>query len=117
MEIGSPEGSPWNSSVTKHVTRFEPPMDSYKGIATTDSRDNDCVSAQGGGTEQSLFVYLTRFLPAVSELISLTVHDKLFDRFKIPAAFRSAGAQNANGYFGCQDTRDANGVLDSFCKS
>lgn len=60
---------------------------------------------------------MARFLPEMLDILSLPGHQALFQRFKISSAFQGAVVHDASGYFACQDTRDADGNLESFSKS
>jgi len=52
----------------------------------------------------------------MADLIRLGVRDELSNQFMMPAVFWSPVAQEASGFFGCQDTRDDNGELRNFGK-
>ncbi|CZR68590.1 uncharacterized protein PAC_18489 [Phialocephala subalpina] len=81
-------------------------------IARIRARDTSGVGA-GLYNILTLLSY-NSFLPVVADLTSSKIHEELSNRFKIPAMFWSSVAQDASGFFGCQDTRDTRGDLENF---
>ncbi|KAG9234148.1 hypothetical protein BJ875DRAFT_462349 [Amylocarpus encephaloides] len=64
--------------------------------------------------EEAMPSILIVFLPEVAEIVNLRPLEKLSALFKIPDVFWSSVAHDSSGYFGCQDTRDHVGELQSF---